>query len=419
MREILTYSTLLDIFTRGKDLDKKGIRFIEKKDVEKFITYRELYQNALRILYHLQARGVKPGQEVVFQIDDNQDFVETFWACLLGGIIPAPVAIGNNDEHKLKLIKIWKVLHNPHLITSANILEKLEGFTTNLDNPELLQQMKNHTILLQDLCTDEGQGVIHDVKSDDIAFLQFSSGSTGNPKGVTLTHKNLLTNINGIIEGLGATPEDEYLSWMPLTHDMGIIGYHLTPTFVTTTQNLLPTDRILVNLEGHGREEIIPGVDLTRTIGWFTCAYPVALRQGADVSQTIKSIKENLRQVPENGMVYGMGRYLQPAGEENAHLDKLKPEISFNYLGQFDGIVGGNDSANRLLSQCTEDFGSSIHPENQHAYLLDFNGMVTDGKLEMRISYNPHYIAPDCAIRIGQTYQRELLSIIEHCPESS
>ena len=84
-------------------------------------------------------------------------------------------------------------------------------------------------------------GVAHPAAPDDIAFIQFSSGSTSEPKGVVLTHRNLTTNIDAIIAGIATRPDDASLSWMPLTHDMGLIGFHLTPLFADADHWLMPT----------------------------------------------------------------------------------------------------------------------------------------------------------------------------------
>lgn len=93
---------------------------------------------------------------------------------------------------------------------------------------------------------------------------------------------------------------------------------------------------ILVNLEGHGREPIIPDVDISRTIGWFTSQYPVVLRMeaGKDLSRRIKIVKEGLRRIPDKGMHYSIIKYV--SGRPEAASLRLNPEISFNYLGQFD-----------------------------------------------------------------------------------
>ncbi|MCK4261085.1 MAG: AMP-binding protein, partial [Halanaerobiales bacterium] len=255
MGNILELRTLTDMFTQEErlaELTGKGIRFIHSTSKEDYLTYEELYDNSLNLLYHLQLKGIKPGQELVFQIDDNQDFIQCFWACLLGGIIPIPISIGNNDEHKRKLVQIWKVLNNQYLITSDIVGKKVESYTSLVEDEVIIEDILSKTIYLNELSSDgEGvltqKGIIHQANPDDIAFIQFSSGSTGDPKGVVLTHRNLIININAISIGYGVSAEDVYMSWMPLTHDLGLIGWHLVPLCKTCLQNIMATSLFIRN----------------------------------------------------------------------------------------------------------------------------------------------------------------------------
>src|SRR5205085_1408577 len=106
------------------------------------------------------------------------------------------------------------------------------------------------------------------------------------------------------------------------------------------------SDRVLVDLEGHGREDVLPGVDLSRTVGWFTTLFPVALDLAGDGgwASTLKSVKEQLRAVPGRGLGYGALRYLRegiPGAEGLA--GGPEAEVSFNYLGQFDWTSAGGE----------------------------------------------------------------------------
>jgi acyl-CoA synthetase (AMP-forming)/AMP-acid ligase II len=96
-------------------------------------------------------------------------------------------------------------------------------------------------VFLDEIADVAVPGVEHRATPDDVAFIQFSSGSTSEPKGVILTHRNLTANIGAIAAGIGARPDDASLSWMPLTHDMGLIGFHLTPLFEGVDHWLMPT----------------------------------------------------------------------------------------------------------------------------------------------------------------------------------
>ena len=93
-----------------------------------------------------------------------------------------------------------------------------------------------------------------------------------------------------------------------------------------------------VMLEGHGREDVVEGVDITRTVGWFTSLYPVRLEVEDGIGEGLKRIKEQLRRIPEKGMGYGLLRYMNEKGRERLG-GKKEPEVSFNYLGQLDQIL--------------------------------------------------------------------------------
>lgn len=200
-----------------------------------------MYRKALRVLYGLQAKGVARGDELILQIDHVESFVVLFWACILGGIIPVPITVGKNNEHKLKLYKVWDKLNNPHMVTTPDVLDALESFDVICDINCSFQQIKAGVIMLSELEASESKGQIAKISTDDIAFIQFSSGSTGSPKGVVLTHSNLTTNIFSIMKNIELKHEDVALSWMPLTHDMGLIGCHLVPLSFAINHYIMPT----------------------------------------------------------------------------------------------------------------------------------------------------------------------------------
>ena len=205
----------------------RWIRFIDGDSDERVLSFATLRERALAFLALLQARGMGQGDELVIFTRSNETFVVAFWAALLGGIVPVPVAVGISDEHRRKLIRILLQLRRATLLTDPELRERLADFARASGSGEVLPLLTEHTIGSDDM-SSEAQGRIHDAGPDDVAFIQYSSGSTSDPKGVCLTHRNLATNIRAIVEGTGWTGEDTSLSWMPLTHDMGLIGYHLS-----------------------------------------------------------------------------------------------------------------------------------------------------------------------------------------------
>ncbi|MEM8510042.1 MAG: amino acid adenylation domain-containing protein [Bacteroidota bacterium] len=235
------FETLVDLLTSRKDIRSKGITFIENHQEEDFVSYNMLYRKSLRALAVLQKRGINPKDELVFQVEDNKSFVILFWACILGGIIPVPLSIGRNDAHKRKLFLVWKRLNRPYLASSCNLLSQLKVFAKTNGYKQTIARFKRTHVDVGLVFEEKENGNVYKAKADEIAFIQFSSGSTGTPKGVILTHKNLITNISAIAATAKYSESDTLLSWMPLTHDMGMIGFHINPLYCGIQHYIIPT----------------------------------------------------------------------------------------------------------------------------------------------------------------------------------
>ena len=209
---------------RGKD---RHIRFIDGEHDESLVSFSELYDRALALLGSLQARGMQSGDELVIFSKSNESFVVAFWAAILGGIVPVPVAVGISDEHRFKLFRIIKQLNRGTLFTELDLLERLLDFSKKRELGDVQAILEIRSALISDIKPGES-GELANVGADDPVFIQYSSGSTSDPKGVCLSHRNLCTNIRAIIEGTGWSSGGQALSWMPLTHDMELIGFHLS-----------------------------------------------------------------------------------------------------------------------------------------------------------------------------------------------
>jgi acyl-CoA synthetase (AMP-forming)/AMP-acid ligase II/acyl carrier protein len=223
-----------------------GITFIEGSDAETFISYRQLYDHALLMLKHFQDQGLQQNQHLILFINNNKSFIEAFWACLLGGIIPVPVAVGISEEHKAKLFRILQKLDHGRIHTDEKSFTRLKQFLQSSGSKQHIdisaEQLDGITFVAERINSLSGSGVTATVTPEDIAFIQFSSGSTSDPKGVVLTHGNLMANIEGIGASDKMNENDRSLSWMPLTHDMGIIGFHLNMMTYNVNQYLMSTD---------------------------------------------------------------------------------------------------------------------------------------------------------------------------------
>jgi acyl-CoA synthetase (AMP-forming)/AMP-acid ligase II/acyl carrier protein len=220
------YDTMIDLLgdARGRS---REIRFIDGDDDESTLSFGALWDEALQLLGVLQARGMGAGDELVIFTASNRKFVIAFWAAILGGMIPVPVAVGISDEHRFKLFRILGQLQRATLLTDSPLRDRLLEFAAS-------RSLADVTAMIESRCLLPGEagsasaGEVARSEPGDLAFIQYSSGSTSDPKGVCLTHRNLCHNIRAIVEGTAWGADDRSLSWMPLTHDMGLIGYHLS-----------------------------------------------------------------------------------------------------------------------------------------------------------------------------------------------
>ncbi|WP_436498500.1 non-ribosomal peptide synthase/polyketide synthase [Actinokineospora sp. HUAS TT18] len=168
-------------------------------------------------------------------------------------------------------------------------------------------------------------------------------------------------------------------------------------------------DRVGVTLEGHGREEILDGVDLSRTVGWFTTQFPVALDlPDRDWGATMKSVKEQLRAVPHRGMSYEALRYLRPGtGLDGTAL----PAVCFNYHGQFDTAEHG------LIGARHGESGAEIDPASTRDFQLDVSGLVEAGELALTWQYSPALHHESTVRGLAEAMAAALAEIAAHCAQ--
>jgi acyl-CoA synthetase (AMP-forming)/AMP-acid ligase II/acyl carrier protein len=233
--------TLTEVLETNRD-SPRGITYLEGENDSRSVSAAELYQRALGILHHLQRLGARRGDKLIVFLGNNEQFIDVFWAAVLGGIVPVPVALGISDEHRHKLLRIARRLGAPYLYTERRSLERVGAFAAAVSETQLFEGLRKRTFLVDDLDDISRAGSIQRVTPDDTAFIQFSSGSTSEPKGVVLTHGNIIANWRGSTEAAGFNENDVSLSWMPLTHDMGLIGFHLIMFANRVHSHLMPTE---------------------------------------------------------------------------------------------------------------------------------------------------------------------------------
>ncbi|WP_139488457.1 non-ribosomal peptide synthetase [Brevibacillus dissolubilis] len=168
-----------------------------------------------------------------------------------------------------------------------------------------------------------------------------------------------------------------------------------------------------VHLEGHGREELVETVDLSRTVGWFTSMYPVHLQwdESYSVGKALMTTKEELRSIPNKGVGYGILRYLSQDEETREKLSGLRPQISFNYLGQVDSMVGGDS----LFGGAAESSGATMSEEALRYHLIDVNGIISGEQLHMTWRFNEEIHRESTIQAVAQFYMEALRQIIAHC----
>ncbi|MFV2949381.1 amino acid adenylation domain-containing protein [Pseudomonas japonica] len=168
---------------------------------------------------------------------------------------------------------------------------------------------------------------------------------------------------------------------------------------------------VRVQLEGHGREDLFDGLDLSRTVGWFSSLFPVRLTPGATPAASLCAIKEQLRGVPAKGIGFGVLRYLGDGDFAHALAALPQPRVTFNYLGQFDGSFE-QDAAFGLAP---EGSGQPLCPEGPLGNWLGINGQVFDGQLRLDWTYSRGMFRSETIEALARDYERALQDLVEHC----
>jgi acyl-CoA synthetase (AMP-forming)/AMP-acid ligase II/acyl carrier protein len=237
----MAHETLIEILESNRDADR-AIHFLEGEHDERVVPFGALHDRAVGLLGHLQAAGATRGDRMIIFLSHNQQFIEGFWAALAGGIAPVPLAVGISDEHRHKLLRIAKRLRNPFLYTDRRNLERIGAFAESVGESAVFAALKQRAIIADEITDFSKPGQLAHPSPDDVAFIQFSSGSTSDPKGIVLTHRNVVANLRGATAAARFTSADVGLSWMPLTHDMGLIGKHLFMFSNRIENYLMPTE---------------------------------------------------------------------------------------------------------------------------------------------------------------------------------
>lgn len=228
-------STLLEVLDWHVSThpDRPHIRLVDEDNRE--ISYRQLFEGATKVSNGLRARGLQAGQTVALMLPTGKDFFEAFIGSMMAGGIPVPLyppfRPSDLRDHLLRQAGILDNAQATRLLTTKEaqrIAPILQPLVTSLAE----------TITVQQLAPSPSSGRLV-VQAEDIALLQYTSGSTGQPKGVVLTQSNLLANLRALGQAAEVKSTDVFVSWMPLYHDMGLVGAWLASLYYGTLAVLM------------------------------------------------------------------------------------------------------------------------------------------------------------------------------------
>lgn len=237
--------TLIDILQQKAQQHPNQIayRFLQEGETEtETITYRELERKAQAIAHFLSQQGATPQARALLLYLSSIDFIAAFLGCLAAGVIAVPATLPRRREKTSRLEAIAQNCQARFILTTESLLPTLtEKLTQN-----------SHFVAMQWIATDTISTKLSvkwekpELQGDAIAFLQYTSGSTGNPKGVVVTHRNILYNQRMIQAGFSHTEKTIFVGWLPLFHDMGLIGNVLQPLYLGIPCVLMPPEAFLL-----------------------------------------------------------------------------------------------------------------------------------------------------------------------------
>lgn len=232
-----------------RDLDRapsRGFYFLgEGPDgtiEESYVPFPELVALVARRAGALQAAGIRKGERVAIILPDTREFITSFLGAILAGVVPVPIypptGVVQLDRYAATVGSIVTKSRACAVVSTNDVEPALRTVQATYASPLLLTtpaQLDREAAPLRD----------EDVDAGDVAFLQFTSGSTSQPKGVAVTHANIAANTSAIHEAFRLTTDDVPVSWLPLFHDMGLIGFLLTALYATVSTRFMPTQMFL------------------------------------------------------------------------------------------------------------------------------------------------------------------------------
>ncbi len=275
----IRYKNLIEMLDKPSDKKHIVLTFLDRDNKENNKSFEDLLEGANIVATYLRNRGLKRGDKVILLLLTSEHFTDAFFGTILAGGIPVaaspPITFGDIHKYLNNLKYIVSNSEAKFLITFPRIIKVIGTILADQNNLK-------EVILAKDIVKEKPINPgFPSIDGDDPAFFQYTSGSTGMPKGVVLTHRALLSNVYGINKGINCNPGDSAVSWLPLFHDMGLIGGLFTALYAeahlyTMLPELFVTNPVswLQNISKYGSTVVV-----APNFAYHICASRIAEEQ--------------------------------------------------------------------------------------------------------------------------------------------
>ena len=383
--------------------DRPHIRMYTDEGDDEVITYQQLKDAAARVAAGLQQRGLEPAEPAVLMLPSGADYFYSFFGILLAGGIPVPIyppaRPSQLEDHMQRHVRILANCNARIFITvpeAKAVAHLLKSQVPNLQ----------HITTATDLTSSTAISSSPVITGNDIAFIQYTSGSTGNPKGVVLTHANLLANIRAMGRAVEAGPKDVFVSWLPLYHDMGLIGAWLGSLYFSMLFVAMPPlsflarpERWLWAIHNYGgtlsaspnfgyeyclrrlSDEDLAGLDLSSWRAAFNGAEPVSPETLNNFSQRFKTWGfTNKAMMPVYGLAESSVGLAFPPLDRGPVIDRIE-RSTFMQTGSANAARDEDEHALRFISSGSPLAGHQIRVVDHAGHELPER---QEGRLEFR-----------------------------------
>lgn len=239
VQKLADFGTLAE----GLDYAAKGVTgfnfYSPRGQLQSVLPYAELRRQAMSTARKLLSLGLKRGDRVAVVAETGPEFMAVFFGCQYAGLIPCPMPytmyIGGKDSYIDRVAGMLAAAKAGTVITGEDLLGHISEGAARAGARRVLTHAE-----LQAL--PEAAAKLEPFKADEEAYIQYSSGSTSNPKGVLISQKAIMSNTRGILrDGMRINPDDRAFSWLPLYHDMGLVGFCLSPAMGQVSVDFLAT----------------------------------------------------------------------------------------------------------------------------------------------------------------------------------